>query len=130
VGARHVIFRDGMVAGARPDFAWGKRRRVSPCDHKREGDIKQHLPEVRRTGSAAARSAQAAALAIAKVNSAELRMETGVDDKLSRLRQIDVGGATAQQPMDAEVRRKWREWPPGGDACLHITPCNFLPCCK
>ena len=41
-----MIFRDGMVAGARPDFAWGKRRQVSPCNHKREGDIKQRLPEV------------------------------------------------------------------------------------
>ena len=94
VGARHVIFRDGMVAGARPDFVWGKRRQVSPCDLQRKGDIKQRQPEVRGTGSAAARSAQAAALSIAKVNGAELRRETGVDNKLSCVPQIDVRAAT------------------------------------
>jgi hypothetical protein len=64
VGARHVIFRDAMVAGARPDVVRGKRCRVARghgrCRWRRWGIGRKRV----NLCSAAARSAPAAAVAI------------------------------------------------------------------
>lgn len=64
VGARHVIFRDAMVAGARPDVVRGKRRRVAR-GHGRRCWRRWGIGRKRvNLCSTAARSAPAAAVAI------------------------------------------------------------------